>query len=305
MAAPSSQYGAFNEGKFDLPEREMPKKRRINVVTIAVALVVPWVIFVVVTASLAFGIHYCSASVAYSIVALCGVAVLAIGFSAFQQVKKSRQGNPNTPYSWHIFLFSTALVAFVLGCWRGNENYLSNMKMYHDYLTLNYYEAIDAQTTTGKETMDAGWIIFTEGTQLDLARAAGFKNDGMYCVVPIRSRDGPTYDFWAVGRNCCSGTSQDFHCGEYANPKAHSGMRSLSPTERPFYKLAVQQAQAQYGLEVNYPVFFHWVQNPDLVIDVYKANASAEFVYYISLYIGAQFIALVIAVCYIFKIGQT
>lgn len=58
-------------------------------------------------------------------------------------------------------------------------------------------------------------------------------------MAPIRSlekAENDVYDFWAVGRglwletqkrgiDCCT---PDYQCGEYANPKAHAGLRLLS-----------------------------------------------------------------------------
>ena len=41
-----------------------------------------------------------------------------------------------------------------------------------------------------------------------------------------------TYDFWAVGVNCC-GAAADFKCGEFSNPKAHAGLRLMSDEQRP------------------------------------------------------------------------
>ena len=37
--------------------------------------------------------------------------------------------------------------------------------------------------------------------------------------------------------------------GEYNNPGAHSGLRLLDDEQRPFYRLAVEQAEAAYSLK--------------------------------------------------------
>ena len=117
-----------------------------------------------------------------------------------------------------------------------------------------------------------------------------FKNVDTYCVAPVSVLQGPqfncrcaerrlsapggvvlpleTYDFWAIGMDCCSVNAADFHCGmglgwascllplshgrsaraaralagEVGNSKAHSGLRLLDDRQRSFYRLAVEQA---------------------------------------------------------------
>merc|ERR1712151_614337 len=92
----------------------------------------------------------------------------------------------------------------------------------------------------------------------------GFHNEETYCVVPINSYQGAlaSYDFWAVGLNCCSGTSKSFTCGEYKNPRAHAGLRWMRDSQRAFFQLAVQQAEATYGIKANHPLFFTWTEDP-------------------------------------------
>ena len=38
-----------------------------------------------------------------------------------------------------------------------------------------------------------------------------------------------TYDFWAVGKNCCGDPVGVFRCGDWHNPAARSGPRSFFP----------------------------------------------------------------------------
>jgi hypothetical protein len=71
-----------------------------------------------------------------------------------------------------------------------------------------------------------------------------------------------TYDFFAVGVDCCTCPNKNFQCGEWKNPLARGGSRSLTTNDRPLYKLAVDQWSATYMKAVKHPLFFNWEQDP-------------------------------------------
>merc|ERR1719478_402511 len=90
--------------------------------------------------------------------------------------------------------------------------------------------------------------------------------------------DSGTYDWWAVGTNCCDGTTAaNFTCGQVKHPLARSGMRLLSDTQRPYYLLAVQEWSATYGLPVRHPLFFTWVKDPLETESNFHRDSDAMF----------------------------
>eukprot|EP00418_Pyrodinium_bahamense_P081689 CAMPEP_0179064508 /NCGR_PEP_ID=MMETSP0796-20121207/27984_1 /TAXON_ID=73915 /ORGANISM="Pyrodinium bahamense, Strain pbaha01" /LENGTH=161 /DNA_ID=CAMNT_0020761457 /DNA_START=540 /DNA_END=1025 /DNA_ORIENTATION=+ len=136
----------------------------------------------------------------------------------------------------------------------------------------------------GQQLLDAGSVIFTKDSKPDAAMSMGFRNIDTFCVAPITNTNGqlPTYDFWAVGRNCCSGTRADFHCTHYRNPRAHGALRLIRTSDRAYYRLAVQQAEATYNIRATHPLFFQWEEDPTGVLEGWMASSVRNFVFALS-----------------------
>ncbi|CAE7943970.1 unnamed protein product, partial [Symbiodinium sp. KB8] len=146
----------------------------------------------------------------------------------------------------------------------GEWNFRTHTSAVYDLNNMNSYPAVNPAGHKGQQLMDAGRIFFSEGTGLDLKKAMSFKDSDTYCVAPITLGQDQmaSYDYWAIGLNCCEGQSPDFQCGEYNNGHARAGLRLMSDDQRPFFRLAVQQAEAAYNIRAEHPMFFHWVQDP-------------------------------------------
>merc|ERR1719161_2582403 len=136
--------------------------------------------------------------------------------------------------------------------------------------------------------MDAGRVEFLKGATLDLHKAYAFQNLETYCVAPITMYNpqlGSTtplssYDFWAVGINCCAGSSSqevDFKCGDFANADAHEGLRLMHDDQRSFLRLAVQQAEAAHMIKANHPLFFVWTDDSIGSMHNYMEKAYRNF----------------------------
>lgn len=154
------------------------------------------------------------------------------------------------------------------------------LRTYSHLAGLEVYERVDPSIVPGLQVQDAGLIDFGEGVDIDRARGGCLVQGGhTYCVAPIlhggrvldNLGDAPrfgTYDYFAVGVDCCACPNRDFRCGDWRNPMAHGGVRSKDTESRPFYRLAVDEWAATYEKKLGYPLFFDWVDDP-----VYRWNA--------------------------------
>lgn len=248
-------------------------RQRLNLIAICVNLFFPWFLFLLIMSCLSFNLHYTSAGLAKASVAF-GVFVtvfaLLLGYRA-----KQRSGDP-VWYNFAAFAFAVATLAgFILG----DLNYWNHMNAYYSLESLNTYPGVDPRFDKGQQLMDSGRTYFAQGTKLDRKKAVAFKNNDVYCAAPIVNGDEKlaTYDFWAVGTNCCSGASSEFHCGEYDNPSARAGLRFVNDIERPFLRLAVQQAEAAYNIKATHPIFFYWLQDPIAEMNSYCEDGYRFF----------------------------
>lgn len=256
-------------------------RRRSSLGSMATALAVPWLLFLVASTVMSFTLHYQKPEVCYMILSLEMVLVLFFGYYAFDAYRKRDLGRDHT---WLTFVFATGVMAVISGGTTGNVNFFKNMQPFYDIQNLATYKAIDPGAARGQQLMDAGRIHFKLNTYLDLGHAMAFKNLDTYCVAPIAPVDAngtamplASYDFWAVGTNCCD-EGHGFRCGEYKNPKARSGLRLMRDDLRPFYRLAVQQAEAAYNIKAVHPLFMYWMQDTTDEVSSFEDDGLKYFI---------------------------
>lgn len=199
------------------------------------------------------------------------------------------------------FAFVMCCVAWALGFCLGEYNFKQNFEPYWDIKSLNKYPMVDASAYHGQQMLDAGQIEFVPGSHLDLSKSYGFKNGHTYCIAPIvgpthnKSKGMDNYDFWAVGLDCCSGHTNDFHCGDYANKNARKGLRLMHDSDRDFYRLAVGEARASFKLSATFPIFMYWMEDPEQELQAHYDNGIFNIINGIIGVMATQFVLVIFA----------
>lgn len=267
-------YGAL------FPTQKMMKRPKLNFGAIVASLFLPWLLFCVMYATMSFSLHYTSKGTCYAIVFIGLMFVAVMALQAWTSVKRSQHVETNSDPSWSVFLAAMLFLAWVAGVAAGDVNYHYHMGPYYDTVNLNVYPRIDPAQMRGQQVMDAGRMTFLRGSKLDLVKTMAFHNVDTYCVAPVVFGENQTrYDFWAVGVNCCAGIQGDFACGEYSNPDALSGLRAMREDERPYFRLAVKQAESTFRIKAPHPIFLHWMEDPMLELAAYADEGFKYFLF--------------------------
>lgn len=287
------------------------QRQRMNLVSIFQCLILPWVLYCLMYAVMSFRIHYMRPWLCYVCVGCGFVTVLVTAGLAARTAMKKLQPDQDRAPNWFIFLFLTMLIAWIAGIVLGDLNFWTNLQPYYDYTNLNEYTGVNPAQMTGQQLMDAGRIDFTNSSEIDLRRSMGFKNLDVYCVAPITIRGAggtllplASYDFWAVGLGCCSGNAADFHCGHYNNPKAHSGLRLLHDEQRPFFRLAVQQAESAYAIKATHPLFFYWAEDPSTEMESFRDEGYKYYFLGMVIHFVWQILCVGLAAAGFSRLGQ-
>mmetsp|Transcript_68698 Transcript_68698/g.213065 ORF Transcript_68698/g.213065 Transcript_68698/m.213065 type:complete len:327 (+) Transcript_68698:96-1076(+) len=288
-------YAAYLHGPgFIASGSKTPVRRRWNYQGLCVSVFLPWSIFAAVYAVMSFPIRYESAAVGqgqicWLVCVLTLGVVLVYGFFAFVAWKKKVQYGPQEP-SWYSFLFLASLLAWLVGMGMGQVNFKTNLAPYYGLSNLNFYTNVDPAAVRGGQVLDAGRMTFVPSARLDRARSLGFRHGDIYCVAPITSGDLKlaNYDFWAVGLNCCTDHTADFHCLDYANNAARSGVRFMRGDQLPFFQLALEQAEAVYNIRAEHPIFLTWVKDPGQGIEGSQADSVLYYLVGLAVYLGFQ-----------------
>lgn len=286
-------------------------RRAMNSHAIGIMLFVPWLLFLTIYL-------ICATAMRYSIyrdlgerIYYVGIAIVVITWLfAINSWRRKCAHDPFRQHSWLLLAAISLTIAFLCGTVFGDMNFYYHTQPAHDVENLNTYgnkTAVDPSVTKGEAIMDAGRIYFTEAAHLDENKAMTFKNRDLYCVAPIVVGNKPlrSYDYWAVGVNCCSSRSgAKFACGEFANPHAKAGLRLMRDDQRAFFRLAVQQAEVSYGIKAEHPLFFEWMQDPSSVITNWREEAYRWHLMCVLGYFIFNGFCVTVAVVFFSKLGR-
>lgn len=191
-----------------------------------------------------------------------------------------------------VMLGAASLIGYGLGEWLWHDYSMP----YFTYEDLQTYHNVNTKKDQGSRYADAGVVYFADGTNVLQGRGACLKNDVEYCIAPIVNcapygdcgpleTDTGSFDYFAVGTDCCGCPEGEFRCGDWNNPITHGGLRQIDDENVLYYKLALKEWQAQYGKTSKAPLFFHWELRPQM-----KANSLAHLgLYYSVMSAGAFF----------------
>jgi hypothetical protein len=284
------------DGGYVYEGKRKPKGGTFSYCALLMVFLVPIIYFMAVYWLLAFQLRYYMAPVAWLGVLLLVGVLAAVAFLCFNSAMQDQV----TPAVYLFFTAVALFVALVVAVRCGMRTYTNINEPFYARKGLNTYSNIDVATADGAGFMDAGQLTFASGATLDNTKSGAFMNLDMYCVAPIVSGSATpkSYDFWAVGLNCCTG-NYDFQCADKEKiTGAPSGLRLMSNTQQEFYKLAVQKTAAALGVKAVHPVFFHAVKdvsegNVEVIVEAYNNMllATAHFAMFMLFMVLAAAIA--------------
>jgi len=252
---------------------------RMNILPMFLNIFVPWGVFIFVLGTASFWVMYKKASMGY---AIFGILITFWLITALLAVNRRKYDPEPAWFSYFSLVLGIAIfTALPIG------NYIFNRWTlpYMEIKDLKVIGHLDVSKELGQNVMDVGIAYFADGNKIDATRSWHFKQNTVYCVAPIikgaygkAMPETGSFDFWAVGKDCCSESSSDFRCGAYNNPLARSGIRVLNDVDRKFYRLAVEQTETLYGIMGTHPVFFEWSQDPLEVVNSWNGKAFTTYV---------------------------
>lgn len=249
-------------------------RRQLNAFAILTALAVPVAIFVATSTLMSSEFYYRKPGTSLVLIGMALMLALVIGVGAVQSHRRRMNSGE---HSWWSFIFVSSLLAVLVGTSLGYINYSWNTKRYYDWISLRKAVGVDPAENQGQQMLDAGEIDFKAGAKVERNLNMAFHKTRTWCIAPIVSSNSmATYDFWAVGMDCCSARKGDFSCApSYKNGTvAAAGLRVMDDAEIAGYKLALEQASSAYNIQSSQPIFLYMMAEPYRQIKEYYTRGK-------------------------------
>ena len=168
----------------------------ISTAQLALLVLMPWAIFAALSwglMSLTVYLHPWMRSV--MIIATAALVVLTVVAALLSRGRWLRKGGESDHqprlmrgYAWWAALSILSLIALVSGSLVGTTIFTKYMKAYYSIANLDSYDNVDPSRTAGKQLLDAGRIIFSKGSALELKHAMAWhgrqeQHVGSHCVL--------------------------------------------------------------------------------------------------------------------------
>jgi len=261
-----AEYGTtdgFGDSR-SLGQKALPRRWRLNSIAMVEAVLVPSSIFIVVYWLLSFQAHDYYPTQTVALALLCILVPAGLWHRVWVQQTDMRDLSHREP-NWFFFLAAACSVAWLSGFALGTINWTTFMHRYYQYSDLAMITGVSTRATPGGAVLDAGVIEFTHNTDVSEDLNMGYKAGDLFCVAPIVTRavnsSAPaTYDYWAVGMNCCDPfKAKIFQCGDVLEDQARGGLRLMDTSDISSFRKAIQMAEQEYHIKAgNNPLLLFW-----------------------------------------------
>lgn len=278
---------------------------RMSIVPMFLCVFIPWGLYVLVSSVTTFCYVYTrplpAGATLVSVFLFC-VALLVIAIRA-------RKEDPCP--TWYSYLALSCCSFCIVAALLGHSTCQAGVRPWMELTALAPRFGINAGREFGQNFMDAGIIEFAPGNSIDAFKAWSFKRGGdnldamtssvqpgsVYCVAPIVTNNLPpetqSYDFWVVGKDCCSVGTADFRCGVWFGLGNRSGLRVLVDEDLDYYRLAVQQAEGNFHMRARHPIFFTWSEDPLRTLAIENRRVFVGYVFGVAV----AFVTALFGVC--------